>query len=61
MLYSATLGATIIYTTEEGPAPRLKIYQGPLTLEKGKMTIRAKAVRIGFKNSEELVSTFVVE
>ncbi|RTE11484.1 sulfatase-like hydrolase/transferase [Paenibacillus whitsoniae] len=60
-LHSATQGASIAYTTDEGEAPRWKLYTGPIRLvSSGRTTIRAKAVRLGYKDSEEAVSSFVI-
>ncbi|MDQ6420180.1 sulfatase-like hydrolase/transferase [Paenibacillus sp. LHD-117] len=61
MLHSATQGASINYTTDEDLNPRWKLYTGPIELTEGKTVIRAKAVRIGYKDSEEATSSFVVE
>ena len=60
-LYCATQGASIVYTVEEGDDPKWKLYNGPFTLEPGNTTIRAKAIRYGFKHSEEVEAAFVVE
>nr|WP_248926064.1 chitobiase/beta-hexosaminidase C-terminal domain-containing protein [Paenibacillus hamazuiensis] len=61
MLHSATQGASIAYTIEEGPNPRWKLYPGPIALPPGATAIRAKAVRIGYKDSEEAAASYVVE
>ncbi|MNC13390.1 Choline-sulfatase [compost metagenome] len=72
MLYCATQGASIAYTMERGggaiePAdnterrdrPRWQLYAGPLVLDRpGHTVIRAKAVRIGYKDSEETVASY---
>ncbi|GAA4843107.1 sulfatase-like hydrolase/transferase [Paenibacillus vulneris] len=61
MLHSATQGASLAYTTDEGPEPRWKLYTGPIILTEGATRIRAKAVRIGYKDSEEAVATYVIK
>lgn len=60
MLHTATEGASITYTTDEGENPRWKIYSGPIILDEGNTVIRSKAVRIGFKDSNEVKASFVV-
>ncbi|KRE82565.1 sulfatase [Paenibacillus sp. Soil766] len=58
LLHSATQGASIAYTLEDGDNPSWKLYTKPLFLTEGTMYIRAKGVRIGFKDSEEAAGTF---
>ncbi|MNY55758.1 hypothetical protein D3C86_1917650 [compost metagenome] len=58
MLHAATQGASITFTTEEGPNPRWKLYTGPIILNQGAITIRAMAVRIGYKDSEEATASY---
>ncbi|ANE48912.1 hypothetical protein SY83_13335 [Paenibacillus swuensis] len=53
LLHTATQGASIAYTMEDGDIPRWKIYNGPIQLERGKTLVRARSVRIGFCDSEE--------
>lgn len=60
LLHSATQGASIAYTTEERAAPRWKLYTGPILLNNGRTVIRAKAVRLGYKDSEEVTSSYVI-
>lgn len=60
MLHSATQGASIVYTTEEGPHPKWKLYQTPIVLASGTVTLRAKAVRIGYQDSEETTATYEI-
>ena len=58
-LASPTDGASIAWTTDaDGEAP-WKIYSGPIRLKAG-ATIRAKAIRIGYKESEEVSASFKV-
>ncbi|WP_078549582.1 sulfatase-like hydrolase/transferase [Litchfieldia alkalitelluris] len=60
MLHSATQGASITYTFEEGDNANWKLYTGPIILNEGSKQIRAKSVRIGYKDSEEAVGLFEV-
>jgi N-sulfoglucosamine sulfohydrolase len=57
VIYVPTQGASIGYTTEEGPAPTWRLYTGPIRIEKP-MTLRAKAIRYGYKESAETRMTF---
>jgi len=59
--YCPTHGYSIIYTTEEGNKPHWKIYSGPMYLAKGATTLRIKAVRYGYKDSEEVKGTFEIK
>ena len=52
VVYVPTQGASIGYTTDEGPAPRWRLYTGPI-LVRAPMTLRAKAIRYGYKESAE--------
>ncbi|WP_052360755.1 sulfatase-like hydrolase/transferase [Oceanobacillus manasiensis] len=61
MLHSATQGASIAYTTNEGENVHWELYTGPIPLTKGTTTIRAKAIRIGYKDSEEVQAVFKLE
>ena len=56
-IYVPTQGASIAFTTDSGPAPRWKLYTGPFRLE-GPATIRAKAIRYGYKESAEIRTVF---
>lgn len=60
-LFCPTQGASIAYTFEEGDNPHWLLYTGPIRLEKGETNIRAKAIRYGFKHSEEAIATFNVK
>jgi uncharacterized sulfatase len=51
-LTCATPGASIAYTMESGAKPRWLLYSAPLAAAAG--TLRAKACRLGFKDSEEV-------
>jgi arylsulfatase A-like enzyme len=57
VIYVPTQGASIGYTTEDGPAARWRLYTGPI-LVKAPMTLRAKAIRYGYKESPEARATF---
>lgn len=58
--YCPTQGSSIVYTTEESDKPKWKLYNGSIKLPKGTHTIRVKAVRYGYKSSEELVGKFTI-
>jgi len=57
VIYVPTQGASIGYTTEEGPAPKWLLYRGPILVDRP-MTLRAKAIRYGYKESAETRVTF---
>lgn len=59
--YCPTHGASIVYTFEEKENPRWLLYSGPLHLKPGIYNIRTKAVRYGYKDSEELKGNFVIK
>jgi hypothetical protein len=52
ILYVPTQNASIGYTTEEGPNPTWRLYTGPIRIH-APVTLRAKAIRYGYKESEE--------
>jgi hypothetical protein len=52
VVYVPTQGASVGYTFEEGPAARWHLYTGPLLITKP-ATLRAKAIRYGYKESAE--------
>lgn len=56
VLYCATQGASIAYTTEQGDDPHWKFYTGPLMIDET-TTIRTKAIRYGYQESPETVAT----
>jgi hypothetical protein len=60
-IHCATQGASIAYTFERGEDPRWLLYTEPLRLEPGGTHMRARAIRIGYKESEETQAAFVVE
>jgi arylsulfatase A-like enzyme len=53
-LHSATQGASIAWTTEEGAEPKWKLYTQPIRLAAGRHTLRAVAVRVGYEDSAEV-------
>ncbi len=57
VIYVPTQGASIGYTTEEGLAPKWRLYTGPILVDAA-MTLRAKAIRYGYKESAETRITF---
>lgn len=58
VIYVPTQGASIGYTTEEGPNPRWRLYTGPILVRRP-VTLRAKAIRYGYKESAETKTVFV--
>ena len=59
-MHCATQGTSIGYTLEQGDDAHWLLYSEPLRLDPGTHTLRAKAIRIGYGESEERVATFVV-
>jgi N-sulfoglucosamine sulfohydrolase len=60
VIYVPTQGASIGYTTEDGPDARWHPYTGPILVD-SPMTLRAKAIRYGYKESAETRLVFVPE
>ncbi len=60
VIYVPTQGASIGYTTEEGPAAQWHLYTGPIRVQ-APMTLRAKAIRYGYKESGEARTVFAAE
>ncbi len=58
--YCPTHGASLVYTLEEIDNPHWLLYFGPLHLRPGSYNIRVKAVRYGYKESEELKGSFLI-
>jgi N-sulfoglucosamine sulfohydrolase len=61
MLHTSTQGASVAYRIvngDEGEDSRWRLYTGPIELQAGETTIRAKAVRIGYRDSEEAIGVF---
>lgn len=52
VIYVPTQGASIGYTTDEGPSAKWRLYTGPIRID-SPMTLRAKAIRYGYKESAE--------
>lgn len=59
-IYVPTQGASVGYTTEEGPNAKWRLYTGPFRLE-GPTTVRAKAIRYGYRESPETRTVFTPE
>jgi N-sulfoglucosamine sulfohydrolase len=59
--YCPTHGASLVYTFEEKDNPHWLLYSGPLHLNPGVYNIRVKAVRYGYKDSEELKGSFEIK
>jgi hypothetical protein len=59
--YCPTHGASIVYTFEEKDNPHWLLFNGPLHLKSGSYNIRVKAVRYGYKDSDELKGTFSIK
>ena len=58
-LRTATEGGRIAYTSDSGNRPHWKLYHQPIVLQQG-VTLRAKAVRLGYRESEETQATFEI-
>jgi N-sulfoglucosamine sulfohydrolase len=52
VVYVPTQGASIGYTTDEGETPAWRLYTGPILVDSA-TTLRAKAIRYGYKESAE--------
>jgi hypothetical protein len=59
-LHCATQGASIACTFESGATPRWKLYSEPLRLPAGETTVRARAIRVGYAESEEREAKFCI-
>jgi arylsulfatase A-like enzyme len=59
-LHCATQGASMTYTFDTGAPARWRLYTAPLRLPAGATTVRAKAIRIGYRESAERSATFTV-
>lgn len=57
-LYNATQGASMAY--QFAGETHWHLYTGPIRLEKGQHTLKTKAIRIGYRESEEKLATFTV-
>jgi arylsulfatase A-like enzyme len=58
VIYVPTQGASIGYTMDEGPDAKWRLYTGSILVDRP-MTIRAKAIRYGYKESEETKTSFI--
>jgi hypothetical protein len=52
VVFVPTQGASIGYTTDPAPSPKWRLYTGPILVD-GPITLRAKAIRYGYKESAE--------
>ncbi|MEZ4660443.1 MAG: chitobiase/beta-hexosaminidase C-terminal domain-containing protein [Caldilineaceae bacterium] len=59
-MQSSTQGASIAYTFETGDDVHWQLYHEPLRLPACTTQIRAKAIRIGYRESDEAQATFVI-
>ena len=59
-LQSSTQGASIAYTFESGDDAHWSLYKEPLRLPVGARRLRARAIRIGYQESDELEVRFEV-
>jgi N-sulfoglucosamine sulfohydrolase len=59
-LHCVTQGASIAYTFDPAPAPSWSLYCEPLRLPRGNTLIRARAIRIGYQESDEIQANFTV-
>lgn len=59
-LQCATQGASIAYRISGDPPQRWRLYTGPVPLPGGTTTIRARAHRIGYRESETVAATVTV-
>ena len=57
-LKSATEGASIAYAFDQGPDAHWMLYTKPIPLTHS-VKLRAKAIRIGYHESEELTQEFI--
>jgi hypothetical protein len=60
VIYVPTQGASIGYTTEEGPKAKWRLYTAPILVDRP-MILRAKAIRYGYKESAEARTVFTRE
>lgn len=59
-LHCVTQGASLAYTFETGQEAHWQLYSTPLRLPPGRTAARARAVRIGYQESEERSAIFTV-
>lgn len=59
ILHGATQGSSVVYRIGADPPGRWRLYSGPIRVPAGhRLTVHAKAVRIGYRNSDEVSATF---
>ncbi|WP_115891431.1 sulfatase-like hydrolase/transferase [Haloferax sp. Atlit-48N] len=59
-LHCDTQGASIVYATGETDDSRWKLYTTPIELDEGETTIRTKAIRYGYEESDVRAASFTV-
>ncbi len=59
VIYVPTQGASVGYTTDAGPRAVWRLYTGPILVDRP-MTVRAKAIRYGYKESPETQMVFTM-
>ncbi len=59
VIYVPTQGASIGFTTETGSTPAWRLYTGPIRVDRP-MTLRAKAIRYGYRESAETQTVFTM-
>ncbi len=59
-VYCPTQGASIAYSADTANV-NWKLYTGPIKLNKGTTVLRAKAIRYGYKESNEVTARFEIE
>jgi len=59
--YCPTHGSSIVYTFDQSRNPRWLLYSGPIHLKPGLYSIRVKAVRYGYRESDELKGEFEIK
>lgn len=60
-LHCATQGASIAFTLDDSEKPRWQLYTEPIRLAPGTVIIRAKAIRIGYQESNEVSARFTID
>ncbi|NQT50461.1 chitobiase/beta-hexosaminidase C-terminal domain-containing protein, partial [bacterium] len=59
-MHCTTQGASIAYTLDEGDDVQWQLYTQPLRLPPGTTTVRARAIRIGYDESDEARTAITV-
>lgn len=59
-LHCATQGASIAYRFESEDDPRWRLYTRPFQLDPGATLLRARAIRIGYRESDETLTAFTL-